>query len=135
MVETSKNFQSRKCTFFLWGFVISRVYAEKPQIIPELKSEIQQDIENLNKGAIWRIFNSILNRNMSPLQYNKKTKLERVLQYVFIFKNEKCSFTKTPFILYYTFHWGNFLTGIIIISGNLHMPVWSQTNGTKGITN
>jgi len=28
------------CDFFLWGFVKSRVYANKPQTIPELKAEI-----------------------------------------------------------------------------------------------
>jgi hypothetical protein len=32
------------CDFFLWGFVKSRVYANKPQTIPELKVEIRRVI-------------------------------------------------------------------------------------------
>jgi hypothetical protein len=34
----------KKCDFFLWGFVKSRVYANKPQTIPELKAEIRRVI-------------------------------------------------------------------------------------------
>ena len=30
------------CDFFLWGFVKSLVYANKPQTIPELKAEIRR---------------------------------------------------------------------------------------------
>jgi hypothetical protein len=30
------------CDFFLWGFVKSRVYVNKPQTIPELKAEIRR---------------------------------------------------------------------------------------------
>jgi hypothetical protein len=32
------------CDFFLWGFVKSRVYANKPETIPELKVEIRHVI-------------------------------------------------------------------------------------------
>jgi hypothetical protein len=32
------------CDFFLWGFVKSHVYANKPQTIPELKAEIRRVI-------------------------------------------------------------------------------------------
>jgi len=32
------------CDFFLWGFVKYRVYANKPQTIPELKVEIRRVI-------------------------------------------------------------------------------------------
>jgi hypothetical protein len=35
-----RNWPPRSCDFFLWGFVKSRVYANKPQTIPELKVEI-----------------------------------------------------------------------------------------------
>ena len=31
--------------FFLWGFLKSRVYAEKPRSIPELKEAIQREIQ------------------------------------------------------------------------------------------
>jgi len=42
----NKNWPPRSCDltpcdFFLWGFVKSRVYANKPQKIPELKAEIR----------------------------------------------------------------------------------------------
>jgi hypothetical protein len=43
--NSDRNSQPRSCDlslcdFFLWGFVKSRVYANKPQTIPELKAEI-----------------------------------------------------------------------------------------------
>jgi hypothetical protein len=43
----AQNWPSRSCDltpydFFLWGFVKSRVYANKPQTIPEFKAVIRQ---------------------------------------------------------------------------------------------
>jgi hypothetical protein len=50
------------CNFFLWGFVKSHVYANKPQIIPELKAEIQHVIGEIELQLCRNVIENFVKR-------------------------------------------------------------------------
>jgi hypothetical protein len=50
------------CDFFLWGFVKSRVYANKPQTIPELKVEIRRVIGEIEPQLCRNVIKSFVKR-------------------------------------------------------------------------
>jgi hypothetical protein len=50
------------CDFFLWGFVKSRVYANKPQTIPELKAEIRHAIGEIGPQLCANVMDSFIKR-------------------------------------------------------------------------
>ena len=50
------------CEFFLWGFVKSRVYANKPQIIPELKVEIRRVVCEIEPQLCGNVIESFVKR-------------------------------------------------------------------------
>jgi hypothetical protein len=50
------------CDFFLWGFVKSHVYANKPQTIPELKAEIQRVIGETEPQLCRNVIESLVKR-------------------------------------------------------------------------
>ncbi|CAK1579985.1 unnamed protein product [Parnassius mnemosyne] len=53
------------CDFFLWGFVKSRVYANKPETIPELKSEIQRVIGEIQPHLCAKVMENFMKRVMA----------------------------------------------------------------------
>jgi hypothetical protein len=50
------------CDIFLWGFVKSRVYANKPQTIPELKAEIRCVIGEIEPQLCENVMESFVKR-------------------------------------------------------------------------
>jgi hypothetical protein len=50
------------CDFFLWGFVKSRVYANKPQTIPELKAEIGRVIGKIEPQICKNVIENFVKR-------------------------------------------------------------------------
>lgn len=91
-------FRPESPSFPFYAFVKSRFYANKPEAISKLSSEIQRviceisHIQNFMKrvmamGVIWRIFYSIPNWNMSSSQSIKNHNSYN--QCVFLFYNEK----------------------------------------------
>jgi hypothetical protein len=50
------------CNFFLWGFVKSRVYAKKPQTIPELKAEIRRVIGEIEPQLCGNVIENFVKR-------------------------------------------------------------------------
>jgi hypothetical protein len=50
------------CDFFLWGFVKSPVYANKPQTIPELKAEIRRVIGQTEPQLCGNVIESFVKR-------------------------------------------------------------------------
>ena len=50
------------CDFFLWGFVKSRVYANKPQTIPELKAEIGRVIGEIEPQLCGNVIENFVKR-------------------------------------------------------------------------
>lgn len=50
------------CDFFLWGFVKSQVYANKPQTIPELKAEIQRVIGEIEPQLCENVIENFMKR-------------------------------------------------------------------------
>lgn len=53
------------CDFFLWGFVKSRAYANKPETIPELKSEIQRVIGEIQPHLCEKVMENFMKRVMA----------------------------------------------------------------------
>jgi Helix-turn-helix domain (DUF4817) len=43
------------CDFFLWGFIKSKVYVNKPQTIPQLKAEIRRVINGISPDVCERV--------------------------------------------------------------------------------
>jgi len=50
------------CDLFLWGFVKSRVYVNKPQTIPELKLEIRPVIGEIEPQLCGNVIESFVKR-------------------------------------------------------------------------
>jgi hypothetical protein len=50
------------CDLFLWGFVKSRVYANKPQAIPELKARIRRVIGETEPQLCGNVIESFVKR-------------------------------------------------------------------------
>jgi len=50
------------CDFFLWGFVKCRVYANKPQTIPELVAEIRHGIGEIEPQLCGNVIESFVKR-------------------------------------------------------------------------
>ena len=50
------------CDFLLWGFVKSRVYANKPQTIPELKAEIRRVIGETEPQLCGNVIENLVKR-------------------------------------------------------------------------
>jgi hypothetical protein len=50
------------CDFFLWGFVKSRVYANKPQTVPELKKEIRRVIGEIEPQLCGNVIENFVKR-------------------------------------------------------------------------
>jgi hypothetical protein len=61
IVETQRLFRCRFTRplnvrfFFLWGYLISRVYEEKPRTLEELKGEISKQIGMINEELLDRV--------------------------------------------------------------------------------
>jgi hypothetical protein len=106
------------CDFFLWGFVKSRVYANKPQTIPKLKAEIRRVIgetepqlcgnviENFvkrarlcqqSRGGRLRILCSTINRSVCTLYCNKNISTF-LINGAFYYKIKSCALVGTPYI-------------------------------------
>lgn len=47
------------CDFFLWGYLKSKVYAQKPRNIDELKNKIKEEIANIPLEVIHRVVENI----------------------------------------------------------------------------
>ena len=43
------------CDFYLWGFLKSRVYAEKPCTLEELKTAIRENIQEIGKETLVKV--------------------------------------------------------------------------------
>jgi len=50
------------CDFFLWGYLKSKVYAQKPRNIDELKNKIKEEIASIPLDVIHRVVENIRNR-------------------------------------------------------------------------
>jgi hypothetical protein len=50
------------CDFFLWGFVKSRVYANKQQTVPELKAEIRRVIGEIELQLCGNVIENFIKR-------------------------------------------------------------------------
>lgn len=50
------------CDFFLWGYLKSRVYANKPRWLQELKINIRQEIARVPKEVILRVMHNFPER-------------------------------------------------------------------------
>ena len=48
--------------FFLWGFLKSRVYVNKPETLESLKENIRQECENLSPEVLARVMKNAINR-------------------------------------------------------------------------
>jgi hypothetical protein len=56
------------CDFFLWGFVKSCVYANKPQTIPELKAEIGRVIGEIEAQLCENVIENVVKRGSVPAE-------------------------------------------------------------------
>lgn len=50
------------CDFFLWGFVKSRVYANNPRTVPQLKHEIRRVTAEINSDLCQKVIDNFLQR-------------------------------------------------------------------------
>ena len=50
------------CDFFLWGYLKSRVYHNKPTTISQLKDNIHEEIAAIHRSMCQRVFQSLRNR-------------------------------------------------------------------------
>ena len=50
------------CDFFLWGYLKSRVYEDKPRTLDELKEAIRQQITKINRDLLERVEANFLER-------------------------------------------------------------------------
>ena len=50
------------CDFFLWGFLKSRVYVNRPSTLQDLKTNIQEEIANITPAMLARIMTNARNR-------------------------------------------------------------------------
>jgi len=50
------------CDFFLWGYLKSKVYAQKPRNIDELKNKIKEEISSTPLEVIHRVVENIRSR-------------------------------------------------------------------------
>ncbi|KAL0851344.1 hypothetical protein ABMA28_007164 [Loxostege sticticalis] len=48
--------------FFLWGFLKSRVYVNKPQTLAALKENIRQEITNISQEVLRQVMQNVINR-------------------------------------------------------------------------
>ena len=62
---TPRSCDLTTCDFFLWGCVKSRVYANKPETIPELKSEIQRVICEIQPHLCEKVMEYFMKRVMT----------------------------------------------------------------------
>jgi len=53
---------STACDFFLWGYLKSKVYSQKPRDVEELKNEIREEIVNTSLEVICRAMENIRGR-------------------------------------------------------------------------
>lgn len=54
-----RTYDLTPCDFFLWGFLKFKVYANKPQTIPELKTEIQRVIAEIGSNDLKEAFENL----------------------------------------------------------------------------
>lgn len=50
------------CDFFLWGYVKSKAYVNKPQTIPQLKEEIERVINDINRDVCEKVIANFIDR-------------------------------------------------------------------------
>ena len=50
------------CDFFLWGFLKSRVYVNRPSTLEDLKTNIQEEIANITPAMLARVMTNARNR-------------------------------------------------------------------------
>ncbi|CAK1578615.1 unnamed protein product [Parnassius mnemosyne] len=50
------------CDFFLWGFLKSRVYVNRPRTLQDLKNNIQEEIANITPALLQRVMTNTRNR-------------------------------------------------------------------------
>ena len=50
------------CDFFLWGFLKSRVYVNRPRTLQDLKTNIQEEIANITPAMLARVMTNARNR-------------------------------------------------------------------------
>lgn len=50
------------CDFFLWGYVKSKVYVNRPQTVLQLKEEIQRVINDIDRDVCERVITNFINR-------------------------------------------------------------------------
>ena len=50
------------CDFFLWGFLKSRVYVNRPRTLQDLKTNIQEEIANITPAMLARVTTNARNR-------------------------------------------------------------------------
>jgi len=54
------------CDFFLWGFLKSRVYVNRPRTIQDLKINIQEEIANITPAMLARVMTNARKWGTSP---------------------------------------------------------------------
>jgi len=50
------------CDFFLWSFLKSRVYVNRPRTLQDLKTNIQEEIANITPAMLARVMTNARNR-------------------------------------------------------------------------
>ena len=50
------------CDFFLWGFLKSRVYVNRPRTLQDLKTNIQEEIANIGPAMLAGVMTNARNR-------------------------------------------------------------------------
>ncbi|CAK1591148.1 unnamed protein product [Parnassius mnemosyne] len=58
------------CDFFLWGYLKSRVYLNKPTTISQLKQNIHEEIAAIPRSMCQRVFQSLRSRFQECQQRN-----------------------------------------------------------------
>ena len=64
-IKTNKRTRSpdlNPCDFFLWGYLKSKVYSNRPQSIEELKDAIRQEIASIPHEMIRRVIDNFRER-------------------------------------------------------------------------
>ena len=56
------------CDFFLWGFLKSRVYVNRPRTLQDLKANIQAEIANITVATLERVMGNARNRFMQCIE-------------------------------------------------------------------
>ena len=77
----SRSCDLTPCNFFLWGYVKSQVYVNKPQTIAELKREIQRLIDEIYRDVCKRVIINFNNRMTACRESEGEHMLDIIFHY------------------------------------------------------